>query len=359
MVRVEAGNFDISDNVQNKKAVEVLEALKKTVEKFDHLPDMYIKMSAEQAGYIIKEEKKIIGSNIENFFERVVENIESGAKAFDSMLRNPNKLNRVLANANLTETDSGIVVPEVSVAESMFREANLYRGKDHYTSQPDNIPPRFRKNPQILDISEQPIGQVKNVELLNKDGLTQAQVNTQEVFGHTKLILKNSKSTEEVVSNLDKNQPLILGANGKKFDFGEYYTNIGTSQIPPQQDEIAQLNQTIDEVREQLSENNPPVNKWQEFVQKNNRLIGGAEAGAGIATTIIANNARRDINKELSEKELGGQLITFGDRAKQVTAHLAILGGVAMSVDGLCRTITNESAFSLINRATGGARVIA
>ncbi len=113
-----------------------------------------------------------------------------------------------------------------------------------------------------------------------------------------------------------------------------------------------------EKIKDGLGENKEPVSKWKDFVQKNNRFIGGAEAGAGIVTTIIANNARRDINKELSEKELGGQLITFGDRAKQVTAHAAIPVGVAMSVDGASRAIFNRSAMDLINQATQSARVI-
>ncbi len=90
------------------------------------------------------------------------------------------------------------------------------------------------------------------------------------------------------------------------------------------------------------AESATPLNNIVQWVNNNQRVVGGAELAGGIGLATVANGKRQEINLELSEKELGGQSITFGDRTRQVTANVATLAGIGASLDGGARAATGH-----------------
>jgi hypothetical protein len=147
-----------------------------------------------------------------------------------------------------------------------------------------------------------------------------------------------------------------VGTDGLPDPWGEINTEkLMETKISPPDNNAANTN--IAQLSELPSESNSKteaLGKWQSFLKNNQRAIGGAELLAGVGITTVANNKRVAINNELAEKELGGKEINFDDRAKQFTANIATIAGVAVTLDGASRSLTKQGIGHWVGQVTQG-----
>lgn len=110
----------------------------------------------------------------------------------------------------------------------------------------------------------------------------------------------------------------------------------------------------LPETANSAAETATKANKWQEFVTKNQRLVGGAEMAAGVSGTLALNHRRQEVNTRLQDKLDQGGKLTLGDRAEQLAVHSAMLGTVVVSADGFSRATTKQGLGYWAQKAAQG-----
>jgi hypothetical protein len=277
--------------------------------------------------------------------------------------------------------NGGIIVPgneTLTREQADVMEANLYRGKDNITTNPNYNP---------------------TAKLVGTDGLTDKQRDAMVESNHQEFVKEfHGDTTHQSTTN-----PQLYGADNRPLNHNAAYmqqhesvpvqeaNDIGTPSglegldggqsvvetAPPAAEQTEVVGngapgeipvenaagkaadagkEAAEAVSEQKSEVAEKSKGWVAKLFEHQRAVGGAEMAAGAGLGLYANQQRQSLNRELEQKELRGEKIDFSDRAKQGLSITGTVVGAVGAVDGAVRTATGKGTLSWVNQVAQQAK---
>ena len=361
-------NIKDDANFSNGRFRETVQSLHETVTNpdFEHLSQHHVAKIGEEASTLLQRgagdvREKIDGS-FQNHINKSLSHMALNESNFIKM-----QLNEGIKVDHTNYSKEGIILPgsrdlhpsEAGLLESSVNIRNTHPKPFSHGGLankngllPDELEDLSKANVNkeiITDINNNP--ETVSSELLNYKG---EKVHPEVVKTTRRIPLEQEKpllstdgkpmdATLRQRQELSKNNP-VLGPDGKKYDETASYNE---PKAPPREnikfdEEYFEKQKATKQTA--VEEAAKPANNIVSWAKGHQRVVGSAEMAAGVGVGLAANNARQAINLELSQKELGGQPITFGDRARQATANVATLAAVGAAVDGASRAATQHGA---------------